>query len=99
GTAVTRVGGSGIACVVTASALGGVTVIVAIGVGIVGAFTACVFVAAGTVTGGLGAGGVALAARPAAVAAACFLIVPVRSSMLLSSRAMRPASRSRSTIS
>ena len=31
----------------------------------------------------LGAGGVAFAARAAAVAAACFLTVPVRSSMLL----------------
>src|SRR5215831_14165145 len=65
---------------------GGIDVVASLSA-ITDALAACIF--------GLGAGGFSFAASTAAVAAACFLIAPDISSMLLSSRAMRPDSRFR----
>ncbi len=96
-TAATRVGGKGTAALVGVSAFDAGA---AIGGGVVGAAGEAFAAADGAVVAGaLGAGGVVFAARAAAVAAACRLMAPVMSSMLLSRSAILPASRSRSTVS
>ena len=70
---------------------GGIDAVVSLSVLTPGGLTACSLWVRGR--------RISFAASTAAVAAACFLIAPDISSMLLSSRAMRPDSRSRSVIS
>jgi hypothetical protein len=96
----TRVGGSGVGCGGGVSAFAGLVIaIVVTGVAVTPAFVSAESDGTvGALPDRLGAAG-ALAASAAAVAAACFLIVPVISSIVLSSSAMRPASRSRSVLS
>src|SRR5262249_54524851 len=95
-----RVAGDRLGCGEAASGFAGRVIgIVVTGVAVTPAFVSgesgC---ACAALADRLGAGA-APAASAAAGAAACFLIVPVISSIVLSSSAMRPASRSRSVLS